>query len=175
MQSRHQGLEPTADHFTVCVSDGKHSSAHVAFYIVITPTNDEVPEFVTQNITVSTNMCSICTADSCRIKLAYLSHRCCPVTRCRREKWSHWMQQFSRPWISTFLQTCCTSVWWRCRGTAASSAASVTGWSWRPLIAPSSWTSQWQTLRMVLDFFSPRLKAFVFRNNWTFWQTGLLP
>lgn len=56
VQSRHQRLEPTADHFTVSVSDGKHSSAHVEFYIVITPTNDEVPEFVTQNITVSNNM-----------------------------------------------------------------------------------------------------------------------
>ncbi|XP_030579126.1 FRAS1-related extracellular matrix protein 1a isoform X2 [Archocentrus centrarchus] len=52
VQSRHQRMEPTADHFMLCVSDGKHSSAHVPFYIIINPTNDEVPEFVAHNITV---------------------------------------------------------------------------------------------------------------------------
>uniref|UniRef100_A0A8C6MF79 FRAS1-related extracellular matrix protein 1 n=1 Tax=Nothobranchius furzeri TaxID=105023 RepID=A0A8C6MF79_NOTFU len=52
VQSRHQREEPTADHLMLCVSDGKHSSAHVPFYIIINPTNDEAPEFVTQNITV---------------------------------------------------------------------------------------------------------------------------
>lgn len=53
VQSRHQRMEPTADQFMICVSDGKHSSAHVPFYIIINPTNDEVPEFVARNITVS--------------------------------------------------------------------------------------------------------------------------
>ncbi|KAM9718007.1 FRAS1-related extracellular matrix protein 1a isoform 1-T1 [Menidia menidia] len=52
VQSRHQRMEPTADQFLLCVSDGTHSSAHVPFYIIITPTNDEIPEFVTRNITV---------------------------------------------------------------------------------------------------------------------------
>ncbi|XP_026182676.1 FRAS1-related extracellular matrix protein 1a isoform X2 [Mastacembelus armatus] len=52
VQSRHQRMEPTADQFTLYVSDGKHSSAHVPFYIIINPTNDEVPEFVAHNITV---------------------------------------------------------------------------------------------------------------------------
>ncbi|KAM4537427.1 FRAS1-related extracellular matrix protein 1a isoform 1-T1 [Odontesthes bonariensis] len=52
VQSRHQRMEPTADQFILCVSDGKHSSAHVPFYIIINPTNDEIPEFVTHNITV---------------------------------------------------------------------------------------------------------------------------
>lgn len=37
----------------LCVSDGKHSSAPVSFYIIINPTNDEVPELVAHNITVS--------------------------------------------------------------------------------------------------------------------------
>lgn len=48
-------MEPTADQFMLCVSDGKHSSAHVPFYIIINPTNDEIPEFVARNITVSFN------------------------------------------------------------------------------------------------------------------------
>lgn len=53
VQSRHQRVEPTADHLMLCVSDGKHSSAHVSFYIIINPTNDEVPELVAHDITVS--------------------------------------------------------------------------------------------------------------------------
>lgn len=53
VQSRHQRVEPTADHLMLSVSDGKHSSAHVSFYIIINPTNDEVPELVAHNITVS--------------------------------------------------------------------------------------------------------------------------
>lgn len=53
VQSRHQKMEPTADQFLLCVSDGKHSSAHVPFYIIINPTNDESPEFLAHNITVS--------------------------------------------------------------------------------------------------------------------------
>ncbi|XP_041842591.1 FRAS1-related extracellular matrix protein 1a [Melanotaenia boesemani] len=52
VQSQHQRMEPTADQFMLRVSDGKHSSAHVPFYIIINPTNDEIPEFVARNITV---------------------------------------------------------------------------------------------------------------------------
>uniref|UniRef100_A0A8D3B9R2 FRAS1-related extracellular matrix protein 1 n=1 Tax=Scophthalmus maximus TaxID=52904 RepID=A0A8D3B9R2_SCOMX len=52
VQSRHQRMEPIADQFMLCVSDGKHNSAHVPFYIIILPTNDEIPEFVAHNITV---------------------------------------------------------------------------------------------------------------------------
>ncbi|XP_077356823.1 FRAS1-related extracellular matrix protein 1a isoform X3 [Festucalex cinctus] len=52
VQSRHQKLEPTSDQLTLCVSDGKFSSAHVTFNIVVNPTNDEIPEFVAQNIAV---------------------------------------------------------------------------------------------------------------------------
>ncbi|XP_068443909.1 FRAS1-related extracellular matrix protein 1a isoform X1 [Clinocottus analis] len=52
VQSRHQRMEPTADQFVFCVSDGKHSSAHVPFYIIINPINDEIPQFVARNITV---------------------------------------------------------------------------------------------------------------------------
>lgn len=53
VQSRHQRVEPTADQFKLYVSDGKHTSAHLPFYIIIKPTNDEIPEFVAHNITVS--------------------------------------------------------------------------------------------------------------------------
>ncbi|KAM6909056.1 FRAS1-related extracellular matrix protein 1a [Xenentodon cancila] len=52
VQSRHQRMEPTADQFMLCASDGKHSSAHIPFYIIINPINDEVPEFMARNITV---------------------------------------------------------------------------------------------------------------------------
>lgn len=52
VQSRHERMEPTADQFMLCVSDGKHTSAFVPFYIIISPTNDEVPEFISRNITV---------------------------------------------------------------------------------------------------------------------------
>ncbi|XP_056298988.1 FRAS1-related extracellular matrix protein 1a [Pseudoliparis swirei] len=52
VQSRHQRMEPTADQFMFCVSDGTHSSAHIPFYIIINPTNDESPQFVARNITV---------------------------------------------------------------------------------------------------------------------------
>ncbi|XP_056156549.1 FRAS1-related extracellular matrix protein 1a isoform X2 [Lampris incognitus] len=52
VQSRHQRMEPTADQFMLCVSDGKHSSADVPFHVVISPTNDEIPELVARNITV---------------------------------------------------------------------------------------------------------------------------
>ncbi|XP_022603580.1 FRAS1-related extracellular matrix protein 1 [Seriola dumerili] len=52
VQSRHERMEPTADQLMLCVSDGKHSSAHVPFYIIINPTNDEIPEFMARNFTV---------------------------------------------------------------------------------------------------------------------------
>ncbi|MEQ2263443.1 hypothetical protein XENORESO_007793, partial [Xenotaenia resolanae] len=52
VQSRHQRMEPTADQFMLCVSDGKHNSANIPFYVIINPTNDEMPEFIASNITV---------------------------------------------------------------------------------------------------------------------------
>ncbi|XP_075999811.1 FRAS1-related extracellular matrix protein 1a isoform X1 [Genypterus blacodes] len=52
VQSRHQRMEPTVDQFMLCVSDGKHNSATVPFYIIISPMNDEIPEFIARNITV---------------------------------------------------------------------------------------------------------------------------
>lgn len=65
VQSRHQRIEPTADQFMLCVSDGKHTSAHVHFYIIINPINDEVPEFLARNITVSrpSSSCQLSTAE----------------------------------------------------------------------------------------------------------------
>lgn len=55
VQSRHQQMEPTADQLMLCVSDGKHNSANIPFYIIINPTNDEIPEFMAHNITVSSH------------------------------------------------------------------------------------------------------------------------
>ncbi|XP_044128198.1 FRAS1-related extracellular matrix protein 1 [Bufo gargarizans] len=52
VQSRHHRIEPTADQFTLYVTDGKHHSLEKPFYIIINPTNDEVPEFMARNITV---------------------------------------------------------------------------------------------------------------------------
>ncbi|XP_029409785.1 FRAS1-related extracellular matrix protein 1 isoform X2 [Nannospalax galili] len=52
VQSRHQRMEPTADQFVVYATDGKQRSLDTPFYVVINPTNDEVPDFVVQNITV---------------------------------------------------------------------------------------------------------------------------
>ncbi|CAH2293764.1 FRAS1-related extracellular matrix 1 isoform X1 [Pelobates cultripes] len=52
VQSRHHRIEPTTDQFTLFVTDGNHRSADKPFYIVINPTNDEVPEFLARNITV---------------------------------------------------------------------------------------------------------------------------
>lgn len=52
VQSRHRGVEPTADQFVVYVTDGKHRSLEMPFSVIIHPTNDEVPDFVVQNITV---------------------------------------------------------------------------------------------------------------------------
>lgn len=45
-------MEPTADHFVLYVTDGLHRSAETPFFVLINPTNDEVPEFTARNITV---------------------------------------------------------------------------------------------------------------------------
>ncbi|XP_029861135.1 FRAS1-related extracellular matrix protein 1 isoform X4 [Aquila chrysaetos chrysaetos] len=52
VQARHMQMEPTADHFVLYVTDGLHRSAETPFFVLINPTNDEVPEFITRNITV---------------------------------------------------------------------------------------------------------------------------
>nr|XP_033774927.1 FRAS1-related extracellular matrix protein 1 [Geotrypetes seraphini] len=52
VQSRHQRMEPTTDHFMLCASDGKHHSTEIPFQVIINPTNDEVPEFLARNFTV---------------------------------------------------------------------------------------------------------------------------
>ncbi|KAJ8277504.1 hypothetical protein GJAV_G00075890 [Gymnothorax javanicus] len=52
VQSGHQGLEPTVDQFVVSVSDGVQKSAAIPFYIIISPTNDEVPSLLLSNFTV---------------------------------------------------------------------------------------------------------------------------
>ncbi|KAL7880187.1 hypothetical protein SRHO_G00024410 [Serrasalmus rhombeus] len=52
VQSRHQRTEPTTDQFMLCVSDGKHQSSAIPFYIIINPTNDEAPDFLARNFTV---------------------------------------------------------------------------------------------------------------------------
>lgn len=53
VQSRHQRVEPTADQFKLSVSDGVRTSAHLPFYVIIKATNDEIPEFLAHNISVS--------------------------------------------------------------------------------------------------------------------------
>ncbi|NWT01424.1 FREM1 protein, partial [Mionectes macconnelli] len=52
VQARHLQMEPTEDKFVLCVTDGLHRSAETPFFVLITPTNDEVPEFIVRNITV---------------------------------------------------------------------------------------------------------------------------
>ncbi|KAJ7335466.1 hypothetical protein JRQ81_013407 [Phrynocephalus forsythii] len=52
VQSRHQMMEPTADQFMIYATDGKQRSLEIPFYVLISPTNDEVPEFIARNITV---------------------------------------------------------------------------------------------------------------------------
>ena len=52
VQSRHLGMEPTADKFMLYVTDGKRRSMEIPFYIIINATNDEAPDFIVQNITV---------------------------------------------------------------------------------------------------------------------------
>lgn len=60
VQSRHLRIEPTADQFVVHVTDGKRCSREALLYVVINPTNDEVPDFVVQNISVrNISECSI--------------------------------------------------------------------------------------------------------------------
>nr|XP_015211471.1 PREDICTED: FRAS1-related extracellular matrix protein 1-like [Lepisosteus oculatus] len=53
IQAQHQGVEPNSDHFMVTVSDGVHRSTSVPFYIIINPTNDEVPSLLLRNLTVT--------------------------------------------------------------------------------------------------------------------------
>lgn len=45
-------MEPTEDKFVLYVTDGLHRSEEIPFFVLISPTNDEVPEFKTRNITV---------------------------------------------------------------------------------------------------------------------------
>ncbi|XP_059830668.1 FRAS1-related extracellular matrix protein 1a isoform X1 [Hypanus sabinus] len=60
VQSRHQRIEPTADQFFLYVTDGKHWSKEVPFYVIIRPVNDEAPNFLARNITVSEGqMCEL--------------------------------------------------------------------------------------------------------------------
>ncbi|XP_076144575.1 FRAS1-related extracellular matrix protein 1a isoform X3 [Alosa pseudoharengus] len=53
VQSRHQRMEPTRDQLMVCVTDGHRRSSPTPLYIIINPTNDEAPDFLARNITVS--------------------------------------------------------------------------------------------------------------------------
>ncbi|XP_014728412.1 PREDICTED: FRAS1-related extracellular matrix protein 1 [Sturnus vulgaris] len=52
VQARHLRMEPTEDNFVFYVTDGLHRSAETPFFVLISPTNDEVPEFIARNITV---------------------------------------------------------------------------------------------------------------------------
>ncbi|XP_026054147.1 FRAS1-related extracellular matrix protein 1-like [Carassius auratus] len=52
VQSVHQGVEPTADFFTISVSDGIQRSPPMPFYVIINPTNDEIPSLLLSNFTV---------------------------------------------------------------------------------------------------------------------------
>ncbi|NXS09219.1 FREM1 protein, partial [Neodrepanis coruscans] len=52
VQARHMQMEPTADKFILYVTDGLHRSAETPFFVLINPTNDEVPEFIARNLTV---------------------------------------------------------------------------------------------------------------------------
>nr|XP_009677125.1 PREDICTED: FRAS1-related extracellular matrix protein 1-like isoform X1 [Struthio camelus australis] len=52
VQSRHMRIEPTSDQFVLYVTDGLHHSAETPFFVLINPTNDEVPEFIARNISV---------------------------------------------------------------------------------------------------------------------------
>uniref|UniRef100_A0A8B9NTL9 FRAS1 related extracellular matrix 1 n=1 Tax=Apteryx owenii TaxID=8824 RepID=A0A8B9NTL9_APTOW len=52
VQSRHIRIEPTSDKFVLYVTDGLHHSAETPFFVLINPTNDEVPEFIARNISV---------------------------------------------------------------------------------------------------------------------------
>ncbi|NXA90466.1 FREM1 protein, partial [Melanocharis versteri] len=52
VQARHLRMEPMEDKFVLYVTDGLHRSAETPFFVLISPTNDEVPEFIARNITV---------------------------------------------------------------------------------------------------------------------------
>lgn len=52
VQARHLQMEPTEDKFVLYVTDGLHRSAETPFFVLISPTNDEAPEFIARNITV---------------------------------------------------------------------------------------------------------------------------
>ncbi|XP_010075703.1 PREDICTED: FRAS1-related extracellular matrix protein 1-like, partial [Pterocles gutturalis] len=52
VQARHMRMEPTADYFVLYVTDGLHRSTETPFFVLINPTNDEIPEFTARNITV---------------------------------------------------------------------------------------------------------------------------
>nr|XP_040040685.1 FRAS1-related extracellular matrix protein 1b isoform X1 [Gasterosteus aculeatus aculeatus] len=52
VQSESKGVEPNVDQLSISVSDGLHHSAHVPFYIIINPTNDETPSLLLANFTV---------------------------------------------------------------------------------------------------------------------------
>ncbi|XP_063284108.1 FRAS1-related extracellular matrix protein 1-like [Pelobates fuscus] len=52
VQSRYKKREPTADFFMVYVSDGVQRSMAMPFYMIIKPTNDEIPYLHVRNITI---------------------------------------------------------------------------------------------------------------------------
>ncbi|KAM8930128.1 FRAS1-related extracellular matrix protein 1-like [Pelodytes ibericus] len=52
VQSHYKNREPTADFFMVYVSDGTQRSKAMPFYIIIKPTNDEIPLLHVRNITI---------------------------------------------------------------------------------------------------------------------------
>uniref|UniRef100_A0A4W5RFZ9 Fras1 related extracellular matrix 1b n=1 Tax=Hucho hucho TaxID=62062 RepID=A0A4W5RFZ9_9TELE len=52
VQAEHQGTEPTVDQLVIRVSDGRHKSPPIPFYIIIHPTNDETPSLTLSNLTV---------------------------------------------------------------------------------------------------------------------------
>ncbi|XP_042671287.1 FRAS1-related extracellular matrix protein 1-like, partial [Centrocercus urophasianus] len=56
VQARHMRVEPRADHFVLYATDGLRRSAEIPFFVLINPTNDEVPEFIARNITVQEGM-----------------------------------------------------------------------------------------------------------------------
>uniref|UniRef100_A0A3Q3W4V2 C-type lectin domain-containing protein n=1 Tax=Mola mola TaxID=94237 RepID=A0A3Q3W4V2_MOLML len=52
IQSESEGVEPTVDQLSVSVSDGLHRSTPTPLYIIISPTNDEMPSLLLTNFTV---------------------------------------------------------------------------------------------------------------------------
>lgn len=86
VQSRHQRVEPTADQFKLCVSDGQRTSAHLPFYVIIKAANDEVPEFAAGEVTVRQ-------AGSGRFRLVLTG---ASVSRWRKERRGSWTCPFSR-------------------------------------------------------------------------------